>query len=92
MGLASGAATFVAVRAKSNHQRSKHTRGSTYAGRTHQVATAGSARGYAQAMPDPTQPTRRFPPPWTVEETEPCFIVRDVFLGGIGHDRGRTWR
>jgi hypothetical protein len=20
---------------------------------------------------------RRFPPPWTVEETEPCFIVRD---------------
>jgi hypothetical protein len=21
--------------------------------------------------------TRRFPPPWTVEETAPCFIVRD---------------
>jgi hypothetical protein len=20
---------------------------------------------------------RRFPPPWSVEETEPCFIVRD---------------
>ena len=20
---------------------------------------------------------RRFPPPWTVDETEPCFIVRD---------------
>jgi hypothetical protein len=20
---------------------------------------------------------RRFPPPWTVEETGPCFIVRD---------------
>ncbi len=20
---------------------------------------------------------RRFPPPWTVEETAPCFIVRD---------------
>ena len=20
---------------------------------------------------------RRFPPPWTVEETQPCFIVRD---------------
>jgi hypothetical protein len=20
---------------------------------------------------------RRFPPPWTVEETRPCFIVRD---------------
>jgi hypothetical protein len=21
--------------------------------------------------------TRRYPPPWTVEETEACFIVRD---------------
>jgi hypothetical protein len=21
--------------------------------------------------------TRRFPPPWTVEETDACFIVRD---------------
>jgi hypothetical protein len=20
---------------------------------------------------------RRFPPPWSIEETEPCFIVRD---------------
>jgi hypothetical protein len=20
---------------------------------------------------------RRFPPPWSVEETDPCFIVRD---------------
>jgi hypothetical protein len=24
----------------------------------------------------PVEP-RRFPPPWTVEETAPCFIVRD---------------
>jgi hypothetical protein len=24
----------------------------------------------------PSSP-RRFPPPWTVEETAPCFIVRD---------------
>ena len=23
------------------------------------------------------EPPRRFPPPWTVEETAPCFIVRD---------------
>ena len=23
-------------------------------------------------------PERRFPPPWTVEETAPCFIVRDA--------------
>jgi len=21
---------------------------------------------------------RRFPPPWTVEETAPCFIIRDA--------------
>jgi hypothetical protein len=21
---------------------------------------------------------RRFPPPWRVEETQPCFIVRDA--------------
>jgi hypothetical protein len=24
-----------------------------------------------------TDQPRRFPPPWTVEETAPCFIVRD---------------
>ena len=24
-----------------------------------------------------TESKRRFPPPWTVEETQPCFIVRD---------------
>jgi hypothetical protein len=23
-------------------------------------------------------PGRRFPPPWAVEETAPCFIVRDA--------------
>jgi hypothetical protein len=35
---------------------------------------------------------RRFPPPWSVEETDACFIVRDanrqalayVFRGGAG--------
>ena len=25
-----------------------------------------------------SQPVRRFPPPWTVEETDACFIVRDA--------------
>jgi hypothetical protein len=29
-------------------------------------------------MPDLTASPRRFPPPWTVEETARCFIVRDV--------------
>ena len=23
-------------------------------------------------------PERRFPPPWSVEETDACFIVRDA--------------
>ena len=23
-------------------------------------------------------PPRRFPPPWTIEETDACFIVRDA--------------
>jgi hypothetical protein len=26
---------------------------------------------------DPTRVTRRFPPPWTVEELDACFVVRD---------------
>ena len=25
----------------------------------------------------PPRPARRFPPPWSVEETDACFIVRD---------------
>jgi hypothetical protein len=33
--------------------------------------------GCAGAMPDPTKPPRRFPRPWTVEETQTCFIARD---------------
>ncbi len=24
-----------------------------------------------------TEPQRRFPPPWTVDETDACFIIRD---------------
>jgi hypothetical protein len=29
---------------------------------------------YHRSMPS----ARRFPPPWSVEETAPCFIVRDA--------------
>jgi hypothetical protein len=29
---------------------------------------------YIGGMPE----RRRFPPPWSFEETEPCFIVRDA--------------
>jgi hypothetical protein len=34
-----------------------------------------SALGYLSQLPELT---RRFPPPWTVEETDACFIVRDT--------------
>jgi hypothetical protein len=26
----------------------------------------------------PPRPARRFPPPWSAEETDACFIVRDA--------------
>jgi hypothetical protein len=29
-------------------------------------------------MTGPTPTTRRFPPPWSAEETEACYIVRDA--------------
>jgi hypothetical protein len=37
------------------------------------AASPGAGR---RRMPD-EMTGRRFPPPWTVEETQPCFIVRD---------------
>jgi hypothetical protein len=50
--------------------------------RNNNIASTASGRlgplGLCSAMPDPTQPPRRFPPPLTVEETAPCFIVRDA--------------
>jgi hypothetical protein len=27
--------------------------------------------------------SRRFPPPWVVDETEACFIVRDAWQFGM---------
>ncbi len=30
-----------------------------------------------RAAPDLMPGSRRFPPPWTAEETDACFIVRD---------------
>jgi hypothetical protein len=36
--------------------------------------TAGVLCRYHRSMPS----ARRFPPPWSVEETAPCFIVRDA--------------
>jgi hypothetical protein len=43
-------------------------------------------------------PTRRFPPPWSVEEADACFIVRDanrqalayVYFEGVGAARGQA--
>jgi hypothetical protein len=33
---------------------------------------------------------RRFPPPWTVEETAPCFIVRDANGQALAYAAGKT--
>jgi hypothetical protein len=33
--------------------------------------------GREHQRPEPPVPGRRFPPPWTVEETDACFIVKD---------------
>ena len=30
-------------------------------------------------------PERRFPPPWSVEETDACFIVRDASGQALGY-------
>ena len=36
-----------------------------------------------------TMPDRRFPPPWTAEETETCFIVKG--RGGRRYVEGRKF-
>jgi hypothetical protein len=33
---------------------------------------------------------RRFPPPWSVEETDACFIVRDASGQALGYFYFRT--
>jgi hypothetical protein len=38
------------------------------------LSVAGAASTLTRTVPLP----RRFPPPWSVEETAPCFIVRDA--------------
>jgi len=37
-------------------------------------------------------PERRFPPPWTAEETDACFIVRDATGQALGFSISRTSR
>ena len=32
---------------------------------------------------------RRFPPPWSIEETEPCFVVRDANRQAVEDEPGR---
>jgi hypothetical protein len=32
-----------------------------------------------------TMPSRRFPPPWSVEELEACFVVRDASGQKLGY-------
>jgi hypothetical protein len=33
-------------------------------------------------------PARRFPPPWSVEQQEGCFVVRDPKIGRQVTERG----
>jgi hypothetical protein len=48
--------------------------------RANQRRSAADANAWASAAARlaPMPESRRFPPPWTVEETAPCFIVRDA--------------
>ena len=43
-------------------------------GRRRPLRAARCDRPYDSSMPSPC----RFPPPWSVEETDGCFIVRDA--------------
>ena len=45
--------------------------------------TAGVLCRYHRSIPS----ARRFPPPWSVEETAPCFIVRDANGQALGSRR-----
>ena len=45
--------------------------------------TAGVLCRYHHSMPS----ARRFPPPWSVEETAPCFIARDANGQALGSRR-----
>jgi hypothetical protein len=41
------------------------------------------------------EPTRRFPPPWTVDEGTDCFVIRDVHgqtLAYVHYDGPKGWR
>ena len=37
-------------------------------------------------------PERRFPPPWSVDETDACFIVRDANGQALAYVYSRTSR
>jgi hypothetical protein len=41
------------------------------------------------------EPTRRFPPPWTVDEGTDCFVIREhggQALAYVYHDGPKGWR
>jgi hypothetical protein len=40
------------------------------------VRILSAARAWQTAL-SPAMPDRRFPPPWTIEERQACFIVKD---------------
>ena len=65
------------------------------------IAPGSPARGILRRVADRARvPQRRFPPPWSVEETNACFIVRDgngqapayvYFKGGKPGRRATAW-
>jgi hypothetical protein len=46
-------------------------------GNGHPIGTQNTIRADIPADDDNVMPVRRFPPPWTVEELDACFVVRD---------------
>jgi hypothetical protein len=39
-----------------------------------------------------SEPPRRFPPPWSVEETDACYIDRNVVGPLVGGSDKSVWR
>ena len=49
-------------------------------GNGHPIGMQNTTRADIPAGDDNVMPARRFPPPWTVEELDACFVVRDGYF------------
>ena len=54
------------------------TRALNYCRRKKLIRRFATATGAATCLSHPCPPRTGFPPPWSVEETDACFIVRDA--------------